>query len=126
MSTSDETRAAGRLLRTSRSPHYTDALDQLRTEPLVQERSSTRQAIDRRHRQDAEAARLRACVHLGRLLAVHSTQELEEAIGLCARPRLRAAYDTMRTATDRDLVLPESVQQLREARPGWWGIAEEG
>ncbi|WP_420037751.1 hypothetical protein ACN2WE_40820 [Streptomyces sp. cg28] len=99
----------------------TDALDQLRTEPAVNKRSRTRQATDRRHRQEARAARLRACLHLGRLLATHTTQELDEAIGLGVRPRLRAAYDMMRTTTDSELVLPQAVLLLRDARPEWWG-----
>ncbi|MYT69643.1 MULTISPECIES: hypothetical protein [unclassified Streptomyces] len=124
MSTTDETATApGPLPHPVHGPHYTDALDQLRTEPAMEKRSRTRQAIDRRHRQEARAARLRACVHLGRLLATHTTQELDDAIGSCARPRLRAAYDTMRTATDSELVLPQAVQLLREARPEWWGIS---
>ncbi|WP_420031416.1 hypothetical protein ACN2WE_00415 [Streptomyces sp. cg28] len=125
MSITDETTAGGPLPQAVHSPHYTDALDQLRAEPAMQERSRTRQAIDRRQRQEAQAARLRACVHLGRLVASRTTRELDEAIGQSARPRLRAAYDTMRTTTDSALVLPRAVQLLRDARPQWWGITAE-
>lgn len=122
MSTTNETTSAGLLPDAARSPHYTDALEQLRTEPSVQKRSRSRRTADRRHRQEAQAARLRACMYLGQLLATRTTQELDAAIGQNARPRLSAAYDTMRSATGSGLVLPSAVQLLRDARPEWWGV----
>ncbi|XIG72886.1 hypothetical protein C1N81_05265 (plasmid) [Streptomyces sp. SGAir0957] len=81
-------------------------------------------AIRQRRRNEAIAARLRAALQLGRILAAHTTAELEVAIGQDARPRLTEAYEQLRTGTGSLLELPEPVHQLRTAHPGWWGLPE--
>ncbi|MER5950335.1 hypothetical protein ABT127_30260 [Streptomyces sp. NPDC001904] len=73
---------------------------------------------------EAVAARLRAAVHPGRLLAQHTTAELEERIGAGARLRLTDAYEQLRNGTGSLLDLPQSVLDLRAARPAWWGLLE--
>ncbi|WP_353940271.1 hypothetical protein ABII15_00845 [Streptomyces sp. HUAS MG91] len=124
MSEHDDARDAGRTLRTSRTsgPTFTSALDQLRAPVPRQPAQDRSAAIRQRRRNEAVAARLRAAVHLGRLLAAHTTAELEEAIGACARHRLTDAYEQLRLGTGSLRGLPEPVRQLRAARPHWWGL----
>ncbi|MFJ4715519.1 hypothetical protein [Streptomyces sp. NPDC088785] len=126
MSEHDETPSAGSALRLAAAsgPTATSALDQLRAPHPRQPVRDRLVTTGQRRRNEAVAARLRAAVQLGRLLATHTTAELEDAIGVRARPRLTGAYEQLRSGTGSLLDLPEPVHQLRAARPGWWGLLE--
>lgn len=122
MSEHDDT-ADGRALRaTPTGPASASTLDQLPEHGLHLPAQARFAATRQRRRNEAIAARLRAAVQLGRILAAHTTAELEAAIGPDARPRLTEAYEQLRAGTGSQLELPDPVHQLRTARPGWWGL----
>ncbi|NEB74621.1 hypothetical protein G3I40_05145 [Streptomyces sp. SID14478] len=126
MSEHDDAQAAGRTLRTTRTngPTSTPAPGQRRAPSPWLPTQDRFTAGGQRRRNEGTADRLRAAVHLGRLLAAHTTAELEEAIGANARLRLTEAYEQLRAETRSPLELPEPVRQLRAARPDWWSQSE--